>query len=167
MYKINENEYTLFHFSHNEKNYYSCDTKPSEVFINWSIKANIKYQHQMYEGSNPFINGLDSLMYVNTMNSFNNHNSLSSNGGCYIATCVYGSYDCKEVWSLRRYRDNYLDTFLLGRLFIKLYYKVSPTLVKLLGNKPLFRTLMKRVLDKKIDKLKHAGYEDTPYNDKY
>lgn len=26
-----------------------------------------------------------------------NHNS----GGCYVATCVYGSYDCPEVWTLR------------------------------------------------------------------
>ena len=25
--------------------------------------------------------------------------------GCYIATCVYGSYDCPQVWILRRYRD--------------------------------------------------------------
>lgn len=25
--------------------------------------------------------------------------------GCYVATCVYGSYDCPEVWTLRRFRD--------------------------------------------------------------
>ena len=25
--------------------------------------------------------------------------------GCYIATSIYGSYDCLEVWTLRRYRD--------------------------------------------------------------
>ena len=25
--------------------------------------------------------------------------------GCYIATAVYGSYDCPQVWTLRRYRD--------------------------------------------------------------
>lgn len=24
--------------------------------------------------------------------------------GCYIATCVYGSYDCPQVWILRRFR---------------------------------------------------------------
>ena len=28
------------------------------------------------------------------------------NNGCYVATCVYGSYDCPEVWVLRRFRDN-------------------------------------------------------------
>src|SRR5699024_12626084 len=24
-----------------------------------------------------------------------------SSGGCYVATAVYGSYDCPEVWTLR------------------------------------------------------------------
>lgn len=28
-----------------------------------------------------------------------------SEEGCYVATCVYGSYDCPQVWTLRRYRD--------------------------------------------------------------
>ena len=33
-------------------------------------------------------------------------NSNSGNtGGCYVATCIYGSYDCPQVWTLRRYRD--------------------------------------------------------------
>ena len=26
--------------------------------------------------------------------------------GCYIATAVYGSYDCPQVWTLRRYRSH-------------------------------------------------------------
>ena len=29
--------------------------------------------------------------------------------GCYVATCVYGSYDCPEVWILRRFRDESLE----------------------------------------------------------
>ena len=51
--------------------------------------------------------------------------------GCYIATAVYGSYDCTEVWVLRRYRDYNLDTNIFGKIFIKLYYAISPTVVKL------------------------------------
>ena len=38
--------------------------------------------------------------------------------GCYVATCVYGSYDCPEVWVLRRYRDYVLEESILGRAFI-------------------------------------------------
>ena len=39
--------------------------------------------------------------------------------GCYIATAVYGSYDCPEVWTLRRFRDEVLRESVLGRLFIR------------------------------------------------
>lgn len=45
----------------------------------------------------------------------------SGSGRCYIATAVYGSYDCPEVWVLRRYRDYYLKNSSSGRLFIRLY----------------------------------------------
>ncbi len=43
--------------------------------------------------------------------------------GCYVATAVYGSYDCPEVWTLRRYRDNTLAETWYGRVFIKLYLR--------------------------------------------
>ncbi len=55
----------------------------------------------------------------------------SSSGGCYIATYVYGSYDCPQVWTLRRFRDYTLHKTWCGRLFIKCYYTISPALVKL------------------------------------
>lgn len=36
--------------------------------------------------------------------------------GCYVATAVYGSYDCPEVWTLRRFRDERLAQTWNGRL---------------------------------------------------
>lgn len=86
-------------------------------------------------------------------------------GGCYIATAVYGSYDCPEVWILRRYRDFYLMNNSFGRMFVKLYYKVSPTLVKMFGNTKIFNYVFKAFLDKKIELLKEKGYSDNRYND--
>lgn len=85
--------------------------------------------------------------------------------GCYIATCVYGSYDCPPVWTLRRYRDGVLSKTWYGRLFIRVYYAVSPILVKWFGNKGWFRTLCKNRLDMKVNNLQAAGYSDTPYSD--
>ena len=38
-------------------------------------------------------------------------------GGCYVATCVYGSYDCPQVWTLRRFRDDTLGSTWYGRAF--------------------------------------------------
>ena len=85
--------------------------------------------------------------------------------GCYIATCVYGSYNCPEVWTLRRYRDNKLGASHGGRAFIRLYYAISPTLVKWFGDTKWFKKMWRGVLDKKVQKLQAQGYESTPYDD--
>ncbi|WP_316836668.1 CFI-box-CTERM domain-containing protein [Pedobacter nutrimenti] len=50
--------------------------------------------------------------------------------GCFIATVCYGNYDAVEVRVLRRYRDEKLMPFLAGRLFVRFYYFISPTLAK-------------------------------------
>lgn len=89
-----------------------------------------------------------------------------SSGGCYIATCVYGSYDCPQVWTLRRFRDFRLSKSFWGRIFIRTYYQISPKAVKLFGNKNWFRTFWKKRLDKMIFKLQRDGYDNTPYYDR-
>ena len=86
--------------------------------------------------------------------------------GCYIATAVYGSYDCPQVWTLRRYRDYVLAETWYGRAFIHTYYAVSPTLVKWFGSTRLFKKLWKGKLDRLVAKLQHDGFEATPYKDK-
>ena len=91
--------------------------------------------------------------------------SSSSSGGCYIATAVYGSYDCPEVWVLRRFRDNFLKTHTLGRAFIKVYYAVSPTLVQWFGNKTWFTRFWKQRLDQMVQRLKAKGVSDGAYDD--
>lgn len=85
--------------------------------------------------------------------------------GCYIATCIYGSYDCPQVWTLRRFRDNRLSACRFGRLFIKIYYAVSPIMVKWFGNSSVFRYFWKKVLDRLVHRLNSDGYEDVPYQD--
>jgi len=85
--------------------------------------------------------------------------------GCYVATAVYGSYDCPEVWVLRRFRDNKLSLTQFGRAFIKIYYTVSPTCVKCFGNTKWFNKVFKSILDKKVEKLREKGYSDKPYYD--
>ena len=89
-----------------------------------------------------------------------------SKGGCYVATAVYGSYDCPEVWTLRRFRDDTLASTLLGRMFIRTYYAISPTVVKLFGNTAWFKKMWKGTLDRMVKKLEENGVENTPYEDK-
>ena len=68
--------------------------------------------------------------------------------GCYIATHIYGSYNSPEVIKLRNFRDNTLAKNILGRLFIQLYYLISPSLVKLLKGKNTMNNIIRLILDK-------------------
>ena len=90
----------------------------------------------------------------------------STSGSCYVATAVYGSYDCPEVWTLRRFRDYALAASWYGRVFIRLYYTVSPILVKHFGNAQWFKDIWKPFLDHLVASLKQKGMEDTPYADR-
>ncbi len=92
--------------------------------------------------------------------------SQASSGGCYVATCVYGSYDCPQVWTLRRFRDNTLGSTWYGRAFIRVYYAISPTLVKWFGKTKWFKKMWKGKLDRMVKKLQDNGVESTPYHDK-
>lgn len=87
-------------------------------------------------------------------------------GGCYVATCVYGSYDCPEVWTLRRFRDDFLARSLPGRAFIRAYYAISPTIVRWFGGFEAFRKFWRTPLDKMVRKLGEKGVKNTPYHDK-
>lgn len=89
-----------------------------------------------------------------------------ASGGCYVATCVYGSYDCSQVWTLRRYRDDILASSWYGRAFIRTYYAVSPILVKWFGETDWFKKIFKAKLDKMVSDLQDKGVENTPYVDK-
>lgn len=93
--------------------------------------------------------------------------TTNKSNGCYVATAVYGSYDCPEVWTLRRFRDYTLDETFAGRTFIKTYYAISPTLVRILGDTSWFKAMWKPILDKIVSKLQNMGIESTPYKDKY
>ena len=92
-------------------------------------------------------------------------NKKKSQRGCYVATCVYGSYDCPQVWTLRRFRDNTLAKTWYGRAFIRLYYTVSPKIVKWFGSTEWFRKMWKGTLDRMVRRLNSNGVKDSPYED--
>lgn len=95
----------------------------------------------------------------------NRANAQPQKQGCYVATAVYGSYDCPQVWTLRRFRDDTLAQSIAGRCFIRLYYAVSPTMVKVFGEARWFNRLCKPALDRMVDKLNRNGVKNTPYED--
>lgn len=68
--------------------------------------------------------------------------------GCYIATMAYGDYDHPQVMILRRFRDENLRPYVLGRGFIRAYYYISPKLVRFLEGKESINRIIRNILDK-------------------
>ncbi len=144
----------------------SPDARPA-MMDNWAVAAvNTDGSITTYEGA------LDPYAFINTYTirpvvniSANTRVSVEANGegvyeiiyiageeeGCYIATAVYGGYDKKEVVALRSYRDEVLREYLIGRLFIKAYYKLSPPLADFLKDADFLNSKVKLLLDKVVE----------------
>lgn len=112
--------------------------------------------------------GYEEGYHAGRSSRYSSSHSLSSpsSGGCYVATCVYGSYDCPQVWTLRRFRDNVLAKSIGGRAFIRTYYAISPTLVRWFGDTVWFQKLWRGPLDMFVNRLQSSGIENTPYRDR-
>lgn len=150
---------------------WKCGVQVVSSFVNYIHENPHGYTFGNTDRNTALKNYTDTIQqYVNKISqkdhTYNPPYVKAVKKGCYVATCVYGSYDCPEVWTLRRYRDNTLAASRMGRAFIRLYYAVSPTVVKLFGKTKWFRNMWKRILDKKIKKLQAQGVECVPYQDK-
>ena len=85
-----------------------------------------------------------AIQYIN--GEIDNFSPKVEKSGCFVATYVYGSYNCPQVWVLRRYRDDKLAKSIFGRLFIKVYYMLSPKLIMLFGNNDKFSHFLRNIL---------------------
>lgn len=90
----------------------------------------------------------DNLAFIDAARSgaYDQKNEQGKSG-CYIATAVYGSYDCDEVFALRRFRDDRLSKSPFGRFFIRTYYRFSPGLTKYLPYDNPVSRLIRGILD--------------------
>lgn len=78
---------------------------------------------------------------------------LRRGGVCFIATCVYGNY-AEETNILRQWRDVSLLTNHFGIWFTNTYYKISPHIVNFIKNKPILKTITRKMLNPLVKKLK-------------
>lgn len=71
---------------------------------------------------------------------------IEQDNSCYVATLCYRSSNAKELIFYRNFRDNTLNKFLIGKWFIKTYYKLSPFLIRVLISRPKITALIKTLL---------------------
>jgi len=64
-------------------------------------------------------------------------------GGCFIATAAYGSYIEKHVMVLREFRDHFLVTSPVGKVFVGLYYTYSPPVADFIANHDTLRAFVR------------------------
>ncbi len=71
---------------------------------------------------------------------------------CFIATAIYGP-DSAEVIFLQNYRDTKLNRSYAGKLFVLLYYYISPKTMGAFGRSENLRIFTKKLLDQIIAKI--------------
>jgi len=158
--------YALYELGNQIEQYYGGNSCFLQYAIN-AWKAGVRIHTESLKNQNNKVPHQNDINVINQkIRRYDTTYSAPVSSGCFVATAVYGSYDCPEVWVLRRFRDYKLDKVWYGRLFIKMYYAVSPTLVKVFGNTKLFNLVNKRILDLLVDKLIKDGVDDKPYQDK-
>ena len=81
-------------------------------------------------------------------------NANKGSGGCYIATMAFGSYNAPEVLVLRQFRDDTLARSRCGRAFIRIYYQISPLIVRALRNRHGINRVIRRCLSLLVRELK-------------
>ncbi len=67
-------------------------------------------------------------------------------GGCFIATAVYGSYSDPHVKVLRKFRDRVLLSFDVGRRLVEFYYTYSPSFATWLKDSTVVKGLVRGAL---------------------
>ena len=127
-----------------------------------NVSITLANKFKTYDASLTMLSAVEDMtMSAKLSNHFDtNWNVLKQNlstpknsGGCYIATLVYGSYEANEVLILRQFRDDVLSKYMSGRIFIRMYYAVSPRMVKLLKGHMKVQKIIRLLLNKLVRKI--------------
>jgi hypothetical protein len=117
------------------------EAKASPIFNNISFYDSSIYK-EAEVGFNDFIKKVENNQKIKENKTINN-----DGGACYIATAVYGDYNCPQVMVLRSFRDNYLLNYKFGKVFVDYYYQHSPNLVRKFNKYKILNSIIKCSLD--------------------
>lgn len=120
---------------------YSNRTRNYKEIIN--IMDSIK-SFDMENSTRSYLNRNYDILKTNIINS--NQSTTIAKGPCFIATMAFGSDNTIEIEILRCFKSKYLETNSIGKIFIKFYYSVSPTMVKYIKRSETCKTWIKQFL---------------------
>ncbi|MBU8922298.1 MAG: hypothetical protein KOO63_10825 [Bacteroidales bacterium] len=95
-----------------------------------------------------------------------NRSLAKRKSGCFIASVVYNSEASPSVLTLKSFRDDYLLVNWFGKLFVNIYYKISPPLSSWLTTRNIFKACIRRVILDPMVKYINARYYENQKNRK-
>lgn len=78
---------------------------------------------------------------------------------CYVASYLYGPYDCRTA-RLRKFRDDRLIGTLAGRACVSCYYTISPALVSLARRSKVVRRVVNSLVNCVVARLESHDEHD-------
>lgn len=110
-----------------------------------SAYCHLKNEHRTFK--------LSRIEKIRFVENSKNTNWVKNSSGCYIATMAYGSYEHPQVIILRKFRDDVLLKYLVGKLFVEAYYLTSPKIVVVLKKQTKSNRIIRKMLDKFIENM--------------
>ncbi len=77
---------------------------------------------------------------------------------CFIATATYGTVFARDVVILRNWRDEKLKTTKIGCQLVRIYYKISPPIAKLISGSKNLKTIVRHALNPLVNYLKNEKW---------
>lgn len=146
-----DNRFQCFHCKHGSL---TEDSREKVICSKWNIITNEDDKCNAFEFHQFWAFNQMEEDRARRSKKMEEYKASKSSEGCYIATAVYGGYDKPEVCILRKFRDEVLKKIFLGRLFIKIYYAISPKMAMRLKEHKYINNKVRCILDRIVEQLK-------------